>query len=207
MKGKLCGDGATRRGALSFKPRVKLSMRSPSRSLTISGDPPTRGRGMDWVRNRALQITAAAVAFYWLMVGLLGADLARDAVDVLVTVVCVAMVFRLLPHAIDRFRRGGQQKNWQVLMGVTLFFTALVSLAMWGFAARYYDRPDWMIKSPINGFLRFWLFGAGLVLFSATNDIPESRARPVLFYVVISLLAGVIIGAAAIKYATAIVAA
>jgi hypothetical protein len=159
---------------------------------------------MDWIRNRALQITTAAIAFYWLMVAILGADLARDSVDVLVTVVCVAMVFRLLPHAIDRFRRGGSQKNWQVLIGVTLFFTALVSLAMWGFAFRYYERPKWMSESPINGFLRFWLFGAGLVLFAATSDMPEGKERPTLYYVFISLLAGVVIGAAAFKLVTSL---
>ncbi len=159
---------------------------------------------MDWFRNRALQIASAAVAFYWLMVAILGTDLARDAVDVLVTVVCVAMVLRLLPHAYDRFSRGGQQKNWQVLMGVTLFFSALVSLAMWGFAFRYYGRPDWMSQSPINGFLRYWLFGAGLMLFAATTDLPEGKVRPALYYVVISLLAGVVIGAAAFKYVSSL---
>jgi hypothetical protein len=155
---------------------------------------------MDWLRNRALQIATAAVAFYWIMVAILGSETARDAVDVLVTVVCVAMVLRLLPHAYDRFARGGTQKNWQVLMGITLFCTALVSLAMWGFAFRYYGRPEWMSQSPVNGFLRYWLFGAGLMLFVATTDMPENKMRPTLYYVVLSLLAGVIIGAAAFKY-------
>ncbi len=155
---------------------------------------------MEWLRNRALQVATAAVVFYWLMVAVLGADLARDSVDVLVTVVCVAMVFRLMPHAVNRFTRGGTQKNWQVLMGITLFCTALVALAMWGFAFRFYGRPEWMSLSPINGFLRYWLFGAGLMLFAATTDMPESKARPTLYYVVVSLLAGVVIGAAAFKY-------
>jgi hypothetical protein len=155
---------------------------------------------MEFLRNSALWVLLTAAAAYWLAVFALGPDRARDAVDIIAMVVGIALCFRLAPHAIDRFLRGGKLREWQVTMGMALFWASVVATALWGFTARFEGRPQWMIDSPINGFFRYWTMGSGLLFLSALSSAPTGNGNMKLYYVILAFCCGVLVGAAGLRY-------
>lgn len=152
-----------------------------------------------FLRNQALWVTLAALGLFALMVMTLGSDVTRDAVDLAAMFASTLMFFRLLPHALDRFYRGGHQANWQMIMGETLLWAGIDCWRGWAFAVRYYDRPDWMVEHWLNGFWPYWIVGAGVLCLRATRPEQEPTPTHVLYYLLIGLIAGLLIGVAAMK--------
>lgn len=154
---------------------------------------------MAFLTNSAFWVAVTGIGFFWLSVGVLGTPFTRDAVDILATVVGSALAALLLPHAYRRFRAGGSKGNWKLLMSNALFWCGIVAAAYWAYAVRAYGRPDWMIESPLNGFWRFWIMGAGVLTLAALRDeadkergIPQSR----VYYMFLGFAAGAIVVAA-----------
>lgn len=156
---------------------------------------------MSLFRNGAFWILASAVALFWLSDLVLGTPLNRDVVDILGIVFCSIMAMRLLPDAVDRFRRGGAQKNWQLLMSNFLFFSGWVFFSAWAFIIRGTQASDpalyeWMRASSLNGFFRFWILGAAVTAFFSTTEMPTPLAPTRIYYIGIGVLAGILIGVA-----------
>lgn len=151
---------------------------------------------MSLLRNGAFWILASAIGLFWFSDLVIGTDLNRDVVDLLGIVFCSAMAIRLLPDAIDRFQRGGYQRNWQLLMSNMLFFSGWALFSAWAFMVRGLGRPEWMMDSPLNGFFRFWILGASVLAFFSTADMPAPLPASKIYYITIGLAAGVLIGVA-----------
>lgn len=151
---------------------------------------------MSLIRNGAFWILASAVALFWFSDFVLGTPLNRDVVDILGIVFCSIMALRLIPDALDRFRRGGSQKNWQLLMSNFLFFSGWAVFSVWAFAVRGFGRPEWMIESAMNGFFRFWILGAAILAFFSTTDIPTPMGPSRVYYIGIGVMGGILIGVA-----------
>lgn len=151
---------------------------------------------IDFFSNGALWVVLTGIGFFWLSVWLLGTAFTRDAVDILATIVGSALAAALLPHAYRRWRAGGAQGNWKLLMSNALFWCGVVAAAYWAYAVRAYGRPDWMVASPLNGFWRYWIVGAGILTLAALRDeaykergVPQSR----IYYVGLGFAAGAIL--------------
>lgn len=157
-------------------------------------------------RNGALWAAASAIGLFWLSDAVLGTGLNRDVVDIVSIFFCTIMAGRLIPDAVDRFRRGGVQRNWQLLMSNFLFFSGWAMFSAWAFAVRGFGRPEWMIESPINGFLRFWILGAAVTAFFSTTEIPTPLNPTKVYYIVIGVLGGILIGVAGSQAYSALVA-
>ncbi len=156
---------------------------------------------MSILSNAAFWIATSAVGLYWLAVWALGADLARDAVDWASIFMGVILAGHLLPDAYDRFTRGASRSGWQLLLGNVLWLLGWVCFCAWTYSTRALDRPEWMVLSPLNGFFKFWILG-GIVLsyFATTGELHTFRNPGRLYYVVVGLIAGILIGVAAARF-------
>lgn len=156
---------------------------------------------MSLLRNGAFWVLASAIGLFWFSDWVLGTDLNRDVVDWIGVAFCSIMTMRLLPDAIDRFQRGGYQRNWQLLMSNMLFFSGWAVFSAWAFlvrAAKETDKAtyDWMAASPLNGFFRFWILSACILAFFSTSEIPTKLPASKVYYIAIGVAAGVLIGIA-----------
>lgn len=145
-------------------------------------------------RNPALWVVVSAVALFWLSDYALGTPLNRDVIDVAGIFFGLVMAIRLLPDAADRFLRGGGQKNWQLLLSNELFWIGWVAFCTWGLIYRAVERPEWMTYSPMNGFFKLVILGAGVVSFFATTETPTPMPATKIYYVAVGLAAGGLLG-------------
>lgn len=151
--------------------------------------------------NSAFWIAVSAIGLYWLSVWALGADLSRDVVDWGSIVMGVMLSGHLLPEAYNRFMRGASRSGWQLLLGNVLWLMGWVGFCAWTYSTRALDRPLWMVNSPMNGFFKFWILG-GIVLsyFATTGELHTFRNPGRLYYVVVGLISGILIGVAAARF-------
>lgn len=155
---------------------------------------------MIYLANKAIWILTGSVIFYWLVVFLIGPARARDATDLISMVVSASLVLTLAPHAINRLMQGGSRREWKVIIGMALFWASVFAIAAWGFAVRFYDRPDWMVESPLNGFFRYWTLGSGLLMLSALSDNVHEADEVRLYMIVAIFGLGVLTGAAGLRF-------
>lgn len=157
---------------------------------------------MSLLKNGAFWVLASAIGLFWFSDFVIGTDLNRDVVDLLGIVFCTAMAIRLLPDAIDRFQRGGYQRNWQLLMSNMLFFSGWAVFSGWAFIVRGMREAgntevyQALLTSPLNGFFRFWILGSALLAFFSTTEMPTPLPASKVYYIGIGVLAGVLIGVA-----------
>lgn len=154
----------------------------------------------DFLRNRALWIMVSGLALFWLTVWVLGSDLTRDIVDMLTMFIGIILALRYIPDAADRFRRGAALPEWRLLIGQALLWSGLAALGLWGFTVRAYDRPQWMVDSPLNGLWRYWIVAGGVLCLSATTQSTAPLVQTRIYYLFIGLAAGVLIGVAGAKF-------
>lgn len=145
---------------------------------------------MNFARNPAFWVLASAVTLFWSSDYALGTALNRDVIDLVAMAFSFVMGCRLAADAIDRFWRGGGQKNWQLLMGNFLLSWGWFTYSGWTFLARALDRPIWMIESPMNGFFKFVLLGGFVMTFFGTNETPEPLPASKLYYVALGIAFG-----------------
>lgn len=152
-----------------------------------------------YLGNRAIWVLVGAVAFYWLVVALIGGRRALDATDIISMVVASALVLRLAHHAFDRLLRGGDRPEWRVTMGMTLFWLSMFVSSAWGFMERVSDFPAHMMGSPINGFFHYGTLGAGLLMLSALSDGPTERNHSWFPLWVVVFGMGILVGAVGLR--------
>lgn len=157
------------------------------------------------LRNPAALALISAIALFWFSDYALGTSLNRDAVDLVGMAFSGFMGMRLMPDAIDRFKRGGGQRNWQLLMGNFLLYWGWFLFSGWAFMMRGVKVSDpamydWMAASPINGFLRFWILGGVALGFFATDDTPRPTTPTRMYYISIGVVGGVLLGFVLSKY-------
>lgn len=155
---------------------------------------------MSFLTNHALWIMVSAIVVYWASVLIIGSDTTRDGLGWATMFLAIILTFRYAPHAWDRFRRGGGQSNWQLLMGLALFWSGTFVRETWAFSARFHDRPEWMVNSPLNGFWTLWIVGAGALCLSASIDEPLPIPQTRIYYMVIGAVAGLLIGVAGSRF-------
>ena len=167
---------------------------------------------MTLIRNPALWVLISAIGLFWFSDWVIGTRLNRDVIDLISIVFCTAMAIRLLPDALDRFKRGAKQKNWQLLISNMLFFSGWAILSGWAFlvrGAKVADPPlyEAMAASPLNGFFRFWILGASILAFFSTTEMPTVMPASKVYYIGVGVLAGVLIGVAGSQLVGAVMAA
>lgn len=146
------------------------------------------------LHNRAWWVLLSANALFWASDAVLGTTINRDVVDFASIAISLVIGLRLLPDAVDRFRRGGGQGRWQLLMSNVLFWFGWASFCTWTILVRAYDRPEWMAASPLNAYFKFWILSAGVLAYFATSDTPARLPPHRMYYVGIGVLAGVLAG-------------
>lgn len=149
---------------------------------------------MSFLKNQALWVALSAITLFWASDRILGTELNRDVVDWAAILFSLIMGTRLLPDAWDRFQRGGGAGRWQLLMSNVLFWYGFAAFCMWTLAVRGYDRPTWMVESPLNGFFKFWILGAAILSFFATSGAPAVLPPRRLYYVAVGVLFGILLG-------------
>ena len=143
---------------------------------------------------QALGVMLSAIALYWLMVFVLGAPLSRDAVDWAGMIMGTILAARLLPDAVDRFKRGGTKTGWKLLLGNVAFLLGWVAFCAWTYLVRDEGRPRWMVESPLNGFFKFWILG-GIVLSYFGTSAPSQVMPPHrMYYIAVGVVAGLLVG-------------
>lgn len=147
---------------------------------------------------QAVGVVGSAFALFWLMVAVLGTPLTRDSVDWAGMIMGTILAARLLPDAIDRFKRGGGKSGWKLLLGNVAILLGWVAFCAWTYIVRDEGRPQWMIESPLNGFFKFWILGGIVLSYFGTSTpnqvMPPSRVYYIVVGVIAGLLAGVSIG-------------
>lgn len=155
---------------------------------------------MSIFRNGATWVLLSAIALFFLSDAVLGTPLNRDVVDVAGMFFATLMALRLLPHVIEKFREGGGRQVGLLQMSNFLFYSGWAIFSAWAFLYRGLQRPEWMAESAVNGFLRFWILGAGLLAFFSTSEIPAPFAPTKVYYIAIGVLAGILIGVAGSQF-------
>lgn len=149
---------------------------------------------MNFFRNRAFWILSSAIALYWFTDFAIGTPRTRDSVDLGLLVVSVYMTGRLFPLALDKFLLGGTENEWRMLMGNALFWAGIAAQRTWALSFRWLDRPEWMSTSPWNGFFVFWIFSAGVLCLTASEQSLDAIPQTRIYAVVAAGAAGVLIG-------------
>lgn len=162
---------------------------------------------MSIFQKSSFWVLVTAVALFWMADFALGTAANRDVVDWVSMAFAFIMGCRLLPDAIDRFNRGGGQKNWQLLIGNFLLAWGWFAYVAWTFVARGFRIDwelhqslaskatyEWMINSPLNGFFKFWLLSGFVMTFFGTNETPTTLPATKLYYIGVGLAVGILLG-------------
>jgi hypothetical protein len=153
-------------------------------------------KSMLFLTNHAFWVLVSAVAVYWASVWVVGSEATRDGLGWATMFLGIVLTLRYVPHAWDRFMRGGGRSNWQLLMGLSLFWSGTFVRETWNYAIRFNDRPQWMIDSPLNGFWTLWIVGAGALCWSASIEAPLPIPQTRIYYIVIGAIGGLLVGVA-----------
>lgn len=158
---------------------------------------------MNWMQNRALWIGAAAIALYWLMDAALGTELTRYGADILMVSFGTANSVRLSYPTWRAFREGAKRPEQMVIISWFVMWSGIAALGAWGFQVKIDERPTWMLDSPINGFLRYWIVCAAIMALRATT---YPSATPLgsrwLFRLLLVFAAGIFVGLATFRFLT-----
>lgn len=143
---------------------------------------------------QAVGVVVSAFAIFWLMVAVLGTPLARDTVDWAGMIMGTILAARLLPDAVDRFRRGGGRTGWKLLLGNVAFLMGWVSFCAWAYLVRDAGRPQWMIESPLNAFFKYWILGGIVLSYFGTSTPNEVMPASRVYYIAVGVVAGLLVG-------------
>lgn len=143
---------------------------------------------------QASGVVGSAIAIYWLMVLVLGTPLARDVTDWAGMIMGTILAARLLPDAVDRFKRGGTKSGWKLLLGNVAFLLGWVFFCAWTYITRGEGRPLWMVESPINGFAKFWILGGIVLSYFGTSTPSQVMPPHRIYYIAVGVVGGLLIG-------------
>lgn len=160
---------------------------------------------MKLLLSRQLWMALIAIAIFWTSVPVFGSDRTRDIVDLGACLIAVILLYNLIPESWDRFRRGADRPEWRFLIGTTLLLLYTVEVSLWGFTTRWYADyapaiADSMRENPINGFFRFQLVGANLLIMSAVADGVSAVSQTKVYWIAVAFGAGILVGAAGLKF-------
>lgn len=143
---------------------------------------------------QATGVLFSAIAVYWLAVVVLGTPTARDSVDIASMIMGIILAARLFPDAIDRFRRGGSQAGWKLLLGNVAYLLGWVFFCAWTYVTRAEDRPLWMVESPLNGFFKYWILGGIILSYFGTSEPSTFMPPHRVYYISVGVVVGVLVG-------------
>ncbi len=159
---------------------------------------------MKFLLSKQLWMAIIATTLFWLSVPIFGSDRTRDIVDLGASLVAVILLYNLIPESWDRFRRGADRPEWRFIIGTTMLLLYTVEVSLWGFSIRWYDNvaptiADAMRDNPINGFFRFQLVCANLLIMSAVADGVATVSQTKMYWLAVAFGAGILVGAAGLK--------
>lgn len=162
------------------------------------------GAAMKFLLSRQFWMAILAVGLFWCAVPIFGSDRTRDIVDLGASLAAVILLYNLVPEAWDRFRRGADRPEWRFIIGTTLLLLYTVEVSIWGFSIRWYDAyipaiAAEMRDSPLNGFFRFQLVGANLLIMSAVAEGVATVSQTKVYWIALAFGAGILVGAAGLK--------
>lgn len=116
---------------------------------------------------------AAALASFAILYQILSYSQMLDVALSLAFGVSLAGVLRYLPDAARAFRSGRGGAEFLVVAVFTMMMLILVQRS-WGIALRIYDRPDWLVYSPMTIFIP-WMLAWAVSLCLIAPDIDDAK--------------------------------
>lgn len=145
--------------------------------------------------NRGLWVAGSAIALFWFADFALGTPLNRDLVDLGGMTVALIFALRTVPNIVEAFHTNPGIASSRFMFGTTMFAAGFFFQRAWAFAVRWNDRPTWMIESPINGFIAFWMMCSFLLILSGATERPTASRQSRWYYTAVALVVGILIGA------------
>lgn len=147
----------------------------------------------------AVMLSVLALILYTLALPAFGYGITKEAVDAAILFVAVVLAWSWAPAAGRAFRSGGTG-GAAIVMSLWLAWTALVVQRLWVIAVRWNGRPDWMIESPINGYVGVLIFIAGAYAIVAPVTVDDVPRREIVHMVIAAAMGGLAVGVALTVY-------
>ena len=108
---------------------------------------------VDILTNRLVLILLFIAAIYWSVAFFVPGAIMIEAMGLVAIVVYAAVVVHWTGPAMSALRTGQTGGVPQLLLGVVLFVASSDALRIWAQIWRWNDYVDWMVRSPILGFI------------------------------------------------------
>lgn len=140
-----------------------------------------------------------AFSIYWIIALIVPVDLLKELFNSLSLGVAIMVALTWAPAAWHSIRHGNRAGEWQLVIAIFLSFCVLAFQRLYVMTASILNRPDWLINSPVAGFVPYSITVVGLLYLVAPGvykGAPRGRYWwHILFAVAIgSLTAGILIG-------------
>lgn len=149
---------------------------------------------MQFLHTHAFAIMMSSVLLFFLSLLVVGTPQTRDVLDIASMVAGYIFGSLYLVPAVYRLRQGAALAEWRMMIGMVVLAYGWGLFRTWGLFYRAYDRPVWMMESPINAALvGLVLAGFLLKISGSVEAIPRLPATRI-YYVAAGVLAGILIG-------------
>lgn len=126
----------------------------------------------DFFKNQALLVGLAAMVVFALSCMAFSPDALSDAIATVMSVACVAGLWRWAPTGWRVFWKGAKRtEDWGIL-AICMLLVSVILGRIYGVVFRQLGRPDYLVNSYWSPFFMYLLLGAVVLLVAATKDNP-----------------------------------
>jgi hypothetical protein len=149
--------------------------------------------------HTAFIFAAGAFFFYWILALFVPVGLLREIFNSLSFGVAVMVTMTWAPAAWYSLWYGERAGEWQLIIAIFLAFFVLAFQRLYVMAATILGRPEWLVESPVSGFVPYSITVVG-ILFLVAPGVYRGAPRGRYWWYIIagvsmgSLLAGILIG-------------
>lgn len=134
------------------------------------------------------------VGAFWAVNAVLSYDQMLNTAYSLVLGVTIAAAVRWAPDAARAMRSGRSGSDLLIVAMFSLIFMVLIQ-RIWVILLRVYDRPDWLVMSPVTAFVAWMMaWAVGLALFAPDTENGAIADRKRVLVGICIFLAGLIAG-------------
>jgi len=149
--------------------------------------------------NSALWVTIAVMGSFWMFYLILTPEQLVEFASSLVLGASVSIVLTWFPAAAFALRNGAKDGPGLLNMGIFGLAGAILAQRIWINILRWFERPDWLVNSPVSAFTAWILFCACMLVILAPGTergvVPNRNYLWLLAAASIgSLVAGITIG-------------